>query len=146
MKIVSKIGRVDGEVVDMVTRTYAFQRDAAGRPYLEVDDPDHIGTLLAIREGFALHPDETGAPPAPTVATIASPMQMIPEPVTEIVGDDDDDGDRDDGGETDPDADLDAMTIEQLRAEYRTTVGNEPSDKAPAHILRKTLAKHRAAA
>lgn len=148
MKILSKIVRVPGEVVELDGQNYGFSKDAAGRFFTEVTNADHIGILLAIREAFAIHPDETSAAPAAAAPQAPkAPVQEIPPPVDEIVGDDDEDDDDDKGGaEASAGADdLAGMTIEQLRAEYLKATGKTASDKAPAHILRKTLGKLRAA-
>lgn len=150
MKILSKIDRVPGEVVELDGKNYGFSKDPAGRFFTEVTNADHIGILLAIRETFAIHPDETGAAPAVAAPQAPKgPVQEIPPPVDEIVGDDDE-GDEDDDGDADAEAragadDLADMPIEQLRAEYMKLTGKAASDKAPAHILRKTLGKLRVA-
>ncbi|KFD27077.1 hypothetical protein [Sphingobium yanoikuyae] len=52
MLIESIIRRQGGSTVDLGSAKYHFRPDLEGRHVAEVDDPAHIATLLAIKEGF----------------------------------------------------------------------------------------------
>jgi len=135
MKILSKVARVPGEVVELDGKLYGFERDEDGRPYCEVQHAGHIGILLAIRETFEVHPSELDA--GVTAPVVAAPAPAVPEPVTEMVDDDE----PDEGDDADEDVAIEDLGIEALRTEYQRLTGKEASPNAPAHILRKTVAK-----
>lgn len=52
MKIESIIKRAGGTKVQLGQETYHFLPDAEGRHVAEVDNPDHVGKLLGIPEGY----------------------------------------------------------------------------------------------
>lgn len=58
MKILSKLARKEGEVIQLDDCEYTFKQDAVGRHYLEVEDATHCERLLGISEGFGLYPDD----------------------------------------------------------------------------------------
>lgn len=55
MRILSKIGRKPGEVVELGNVEYTFQKDKDGRFFVDVEDTEHAERLLSISEGFGLY-------------------------------------------------------------------------------------------
>ena len=79
MLIESLIRRLKGTSVTLGTTIYLFQPDDEGRHVAEVDDPAHIATFLAIKEGFR-SADGVVAPGAEMSFDIDGPFFIIRGP------------------------------------------------------------------
>lgn len=85
MLIESIIKREGGTHITLGGEKYSFMPDDQGRHVCEVKNRDHIGTLLAIREGYRLANDEK---PVDVPADVVD--EVVPD-VVQPVGDDVDD-------------------------------------------------------
>lgn len=167
MKIESILKRPGGTKVQLGGKTYHFTPDEYGRHVAEVEDNDHIGRLLAIREGYRLlstEPDGGGNDEPLTSGGI--------RPVDDGGSDGEDSGDgageddpRDDeGGEdnagaedgeegmpnppADPvsgdellpeDQDPATVNIDVLRARFEEIIGEKPHPRAKAETLQQRI-------
>lgn len=130
--IESKIQRKGGTLVDLDGTTYHFTPDAKGRHVAEVSNPEHIAKFLQIPEGYRML---VVAPVAPIAAeqitqgvvsgqvlgpvdaeVVTVPGNQAPEPVTST-------------------ADLEAMSLAEVREVFKAELGRNPSPKSIKETL-----------
>lgn len=156
MIIESIIRREGGTTVTLGSKSYQFLPDDKGRHVSSVEDPDHIGMLLSIREGYRLVIDEPAQVAAPaTVSNPEDPDTLRPAgDESVVVGEGDQGGEGQgegegegecEGGEPDTDekagteADLESMDREELAVEFEKKFGNRPHGRWSAERIRDEL-------
>lgn len=152
--IESIIRRTGGTTVTLGGTEYRFLPDDNDRHTAVVNNPDHIGQLLAIREGYRLVIDaEPAAVPEPAIPVPADPVDAPatdnePAPDDSVQPDtlgpdqsgDGDDSQGDDTSDAEPADDDKELDREALAVEFEKKFGNRPHGRWSADRIRDELA------
>lgn len=158
--IESIIQRKGGTKIKLGTTAYHFTPDDKGRHVAAVEDPDHIGRLLGIPEGYRIPREADADKPAVSGAALgASGAKVESATVKDLTITKDQgkaaqlppkaEGSEPASGQTDPKpapagaTDLADMDIDQLRAAHKDEIGREAHPQAKEETLRAKIQAQR---
>lgn len=156
MKIESIIRRKNGTDVKLGNAVYRFRPDEEGRHVCDVENEDHIGTFLGIKEGYRIAkkggaPIIPPAPAAPAIKTEDKPpatgddASKLPENTKTLEpggdGGNGGEGSGADGEVGNSAAGTDKESLESIKARFKEVFGRLPHHKWDEERILSELAK-----